>query len=146
MDSKKIKDVMTTNCVTVSADDHVFDVALKMKKHNIGFMPVVQDHKILGVITDRDLVIRGYAEKRSGSESVREVMTTKLFTVKEDTSIDEAAQIMADQQIRRLPVVEQDELRGVIAIGDLAVRVKYKDEAGQALSQISQPQDTVRMT
>ncbi len=146
MDSKKIKDVMTTNCVTVSADDHVFDVALKMQKHNIGFMPVVQDRKILGVITDRDLVIRGYAEKRSGSESVREVMTTKLFTVKEDTSIDEAAQIMADQQIRRLPVVEQDELRGVIAIGDLAVRVKYKDEAGQALSQISQHQDTVQMT
>jgi CBS domain-containing protein len=136
--AKKIKDIMTTNCVTVSERDHVYDVALKMKQYNIGFMPVVNEKKLIGVITDRDLVVRGYAEKRSGSDLIKELMTNQLFTVKEDTTIDEAAKIMADKQIRRLPVVENDELIGVVAIGDLAVRVNFTDEAGQALSQISQ--------
>jgi CBS domain-containing protein len=143
MEARKIKDIMTSDCVTVSLTDNIYEVSVKMKNHNIGFMPVVQNKQIVGVITDRDLVIRGYAEKHSGSEAVEEVMTKQLHTVSKDTSIDEAARIMADQQIRRLPVVENGELQGVVAIGDLAVRVKYADEASQALSQISQPVQSI---
>lgn len=139
----KIKDIMTSNCVTVSDDEHVYEVALKMKQHNIGFIPVVQGEKLVGVITDRDMVIRGIAEKKTDRESIRELMTTQLFTINENTTIDEAAKIMADQQIRRLPVIKNEQLIGVVAIGDLAVRVRYADEAGEALKEISQKHESI---
>jgi CBS domain-containing protein len=137
---KTVREIMTSDPVTVSMDDNIYEIAVKMKQHDIGFVPVVEGNKLVGVCTDRDLVIRGYAEKRSGSAAVSEVISGQLRTITPDTTVDEAAEIMAAEQIRRLPVVENDdELVGIVAIGDLAVRGRFEDEAGEALSKISIP-------
>jgi CBS domain-containing protein len=139
---KTIREIMTDEIECVTLQDNVFEIATKMKNYDTGFIPVVEGKKLIGVVTDRDLVIRGYAEKRSGSASVKEVMTEQVDTISPDTTIDEAARLMAQKKVRRLPVVENGELIGVVAIGDLAVRDKYEEEAGEALSQISEPVKT----
>ena len=78
---KKVKDIMSKDCVTVTLQDNVFEIALKMKQHDIGFVAVLDGKKFIGVVTDRDLVIRGYAEKHSGSTAVETVMTKNMTTV-----------------------------------------------------------------
>lgn len=133
-----VENIMTDDSVTVTMQDNVYEVAVKMKENDIGFVPVVDGNKLLGVITDRDLVIRGYAEKKSGSTAVEEVMTTDMITIAPHTSIDEAAELMARHQIRRLPVVDNGMLIGVVALADLATEHHYGEEAGEALSQISE--------
>lgn len=138
---KTVKEVMTKEPVTVTLLDNIYEVAVKMRDHDTGFIPVIdnEDSKMLiGVITDRDLVIKGYADKHPGSTAVEKVMSTDIRTVTEDTSVDEAAELMADGQIRRLPVTDGKKLIGIVSIGDLAVRNIFADEAGEALSGISQ--------
>ncbi|WP_054028053.1 CBS domain-containing protein [Bacillus sp. FJAT-28004] len=135
---KTIKQIMSTDCVTATLLDNVYELALKMKENDIGFIPIVEGKKLVGVVTDRDLVVRGYAEKRQGSTAVADVMSTDVDTITSATSADEAAELMASKQIRRLPVVDGGELVGVLAIGDLAVREIFVDEAGAALSAISE--------
>lgn len=138
---RTIRDIMSTDCVTVSPQDNIYEIAVKMKQNDIGFIPVVEGRKLIGVVTDRDLVIRGYAEKHSGSTTVEEVISKDVTTVGPDTSVDEAAKLMARQKIRRLPVVSGGELIGVVAIADLAVREIFVNEAGEALSEISENVD-----
>lgn len=135
---KKIRDIMTEECITVTMQDNIYEIAVKMKENDIGFIPVVEGKKLIGVVTDRDLVIRGYAERRSGSGAVEEVISKDVITVSPDTSVDEAAKIMAKQQIRRLPIVENGNLLAVVALGDLAISHSFDDEAGEALSDISE--------
>lgn len=133
--------MMSKNLITVTLNDNIYEIAVKMKEHDIGFIPVVDGKQLLGVVTDRDLVLRGYAEKRSGSGAVEEVMSNELVTVSPHTTVDEAAQLMAEHKIRRLPVIENNELVGIIAIGDLAVRSIHENEASEALSKISENTD-----
>ena len=135
---RKIADVMTSDCVTLSPNDNVFEAAVLMRDHDIGFVPVVEGRRLIGVCTDRDLVIRGYADKHPGSASITEVMTLDVQTVSPNLSVDEAVTIMKNKQIRRLPVVENGELQGIVALGDLAVRDIFVSEAGEALSGISE--------
>ncbi len=136
---RKVSEIMTDDVVTVTPQDNVYEVAVKMKENDTGFIPVVEGgDKLIGVITDRDLVIRGIAEKRPGSTAVDEVMTKGIKTASRDMSVDEAAELMAQQQIRRLPVCEGDRLIGIVSIGDLAVRNVFADNAGEALSEISE--------
>ncbi|WP_282941702.1 CBS domain-containing protein [Paenibacillus sp. RC67] len=142
--SRTLKEIMTKDCATVTLLDNVYEVAVKMKKEDTGFIPVVDGKKLIGVITDRDLVIRGFAEKKEGSTAVKEVMSSNQITcASPETTVDEAAKMMAKQQIRRLPVCENGELVGIVSIGDLAVRDKFEDEAGEALSKISSDKVTV---
>ncbi|MBB6677227.1 CBS domain-containing protein [Cohnella lubricantis] len=129
---------MTKDCVTVTPKDNIYECAVLMKQHDIGFLPVVEGRKLIGVVTDRDLVIRGYANKNPGSESVMNVCTQDVETISPNLSVDEAGARMAANQIRRLPVVENGELLGVISIGDLAMREIFVSEAGEALSGISE--------
>lgn len=138
MASRTLREIMTTDCVTVTLKDNVYEAAVKMKQEDTGFIPVVDGKKLIGVLTDRDLVIRGYAAKKEGSTAIKEVMSDKVYSVSPDTTVDEAAKVMAKEQIRRLPVVENGELVGIVSIGDLAVRDKFEDEAGEALGQISE--------
>jgi CBS domain-containing protein len=135
---RKIADVMTTGCVTVSPKDNIYEAAVAMRDHDIGFVPVVEENKLVGVITDRDLVVRGYAGKHSGSTSVMEVISDDVQTVSPNLSVDEAVTLMAAKQIRRLPVVENGDLKGIVSLGDLAVREIFVSEAGEALSGISE--------
>lgn len=135
---KTIKQIMSTDCVTATVVDNVYELAVKMKEYDIGFIPIVDGKKLIGVVTDRDIVVRGYAEKHPGSAAVAEVMSKDVATITSDASPDEAAELMASKQIRRLPVVDDGDLVGIVAIGDLAVRDIFADEAGEALSSISE--------
>jgi CBS domain-containing protein len=137
--ARTLKEIMTKDCATVTLKDNVYEVAVKMKQEDTGFIPVVDGKKLIGVITDRDLVLRGYADKREGSAAIKEVMSdTQITTATPETTVEEAAKLMAQHQVRRLPVVENGQLVGIVSIGDLAVRTKFEDEAGEALSQISE--------
>lgn len=135
---KKIRDIMTTDVKTVTLNDNVYEVAVLMKENNIGMVPVVQGKKPIGVITDRDIVIRGIANRKSGSTAVEEVMTSDIISVNPDTSVDEAVDLMERHQIRRLLVVEEGNLVGVVALKDLA---DYRDTshlASKAFQEISE--------
>lgn len=134
----KLRDIMSTDMVTVGQQDQIQQVAKKMKDHDIGFIPVVEGENLIGVITDRDLVIRGYAENRQASETIEQVISRDIESVSPDMSVDEAAKKMAANKVRRLPVVENGKLIGVVAIGDLAVRSMHDEKAGEALSEISE--------
>lgn len=135
----QLRDIMTTQVYTVSPQDNLFQVASLMKQHNVGMIPVVENGQLRGVVTDRDLVVRGIAERKPNSEQVTEVMTNAPVTGRPEMSVDEAAELMARHQIRRLPVAENGRLLGIVSIGDLAVRQPFVDEAGEALSDISEP-------
>jgi CBS domain-containing protein len=136
---KTVKEIMTKDCITVTMQDNVYEIAVKMKEHGVGFIPVVEGKKLVGVVTDRDIVVRGLADKREGSTSVEKVISKDITSIPSNTTVDEAARIMAKDQVRRLPVVDNGELVGIVAIGDLAVRDKFENEAGEALSKISEP-------
>lgn len=133
-----VREVMTTNVDFCTPLDNVFEVATKMKDLDVGAIPIVENGQLLGMITDRDLVVRGIAEKHPGSNSVTNVMSDHLITIGPDASIEEAAHTMAEHQIRRLPVVENDGLIGIVSLGDLAIRDYSDDQAGEALSEISE--------
>lgn len=135
---KNVRDVMSTNVEYCTPVDNAFEVASKMKDLNVGAIPIVENGNLLGMITDRDLVVRGIAEKRSGSNAVTNLMSQELITVSPTASVHEAAQIMAEKQIRRLPVVENGQLVGIVSLGDLAVENESDQKAGYALSEISE--------
>ncbi|WP_284239201.1 CBS domain-containing protein [Paenibacillus glycanilyticus] len=136
--NKQISEVMSSPCITATLLDNVYELAVLMKKHDIGFIPIIEDSKLIGVVTDRDLVVRGYADKHSGSTAVEKVMTADFLTITPDATVADAAELMARHQIRRLPVVESGRLVGVVALGDLAVRDAFIHEAGAALNEISE--------
>ncbi|WP_078381021.1 CBS domain-containing protein [Sutcliffiella halmapala] len=133
-----VRDVMTTNVDFCTPLDNVYEVATKMKDLNVGAIPIVDNNQLIGMITDRDLVVRGIAEKHAGSNSVTNVMSEQLVTITPDASVEEAAHLMAQHQVRRLPVVEHGQLIGILALGDLAVNNYSDDSAGAALSEISE--------
>lgn len=137
----QVKDLMSTDLKTVTLLDNVYEIALIMAQHDCGFVPVVDEQDrstLLGVVTDRDLVVRGYAEKRPGSASVREVMSEALVTVSPTEDAEEAADKMAHYQIRRLPVIDNGKLVGILAIGDLSLGKTTGRNAGRALHEISE--------
>jgi CBS domain-containing protein len=136
-----IRDIMTKDVETCSLRDTVYEVAVKMKDMDVGVIPIVEGKRLVGMITDRDIVLRCIAEKTPPSSKVEEIMSEHLYTVSPDTTTQEAARLMAEQQIRRLPVVENGELVGIVALGDLAVRDLTDNQAKQALSEISEPDD-----
>jgi CBS domain-containing protein len=134
-----IRDIMTDDVECCTLLDNVFEVATKMREWNVGAIPIVDGEKLVGMITDRDIVIRGVAEKHPGSTKVEDIMSEQLVTVTPDMNTREAAQLMAENQVRRLPVVEGDRLVGIVALGDFAVRDLTDDQAKKALSEISEP-------
>ena len=136
----KVRDIMTTSVASLSAEDTVVKAASIMKEHNVGSVPVCQGSNVVGIITDRDITLKSVASGvNSNSQSVREVMSSNPVVGSPDMSLEDASRIMSEQQIRRLPIVENQKLVGVIALGDLAVEPKSDEKAGNALSSISQP-------
>jgi len=132
---------MTKEVETCSLLDNVYEAAVKMKENNCGAIPIVDGKRLVGIITDRDIVIRGIAEKRPPSLKIDGIMTKEVITISEDDSIYTAAKLMAEHQIRRLPVVKNGELVGIIALGDIAKESRIDYQAKMALSEISVPKD-----
>jgi CBS domain-containing protein len=139
MKVRKIRDIMTSDVETCTLLDNVFEVAVKMKEWNVGAIPIVDEDKLVGMITDRDIVIRGIAEKHPPSSKVESVMSDHLVTTTPDMSTKDATRLMAEHQIRRLPVVEGEKLVGIVALGDFAVDEMTDEQAQHALSEISEP-------
>ncbi|MBU3191105.1 CBS domain-containing protein [Clostridium bowmanii] len=136
----KISEIMTKDVVSLSVDDTVKHAAELMKEHNIGSLPVNTGEKVVGIITDRDIILRCVAEgKDLKVQKVREIMTTNPVVANENLNVDDAARIMSERQIRRLPVIENNTLVGMVSLGDLAVEPKLRGEAAGVLSEISIP-------
>lgn len=139
-----VKDIMSKNVASVDPNTPIVEVAKIMKNMNIGSVPVCKDGKILGILTDRDIVLRNIAMgKDISGVKAQDVMTMGISTTSPDMDIDDAARIMSEKQIRRLPVVENEKIIGMVALGDIAVRSRYEDNAGEALSDISKPTHTL---
>lgn len=140
----QVKELMSKNIASVTPDTPIIEVAKIMKKMNIGSVPVCEGDKVIGILTDRDIVLREVAMgKNIEGVTAKDVMTVGISTAAPEMDVHEAAKLMADKQVRRLPVVEEDRLIGMLALGDLAVRTKLEDNAGDALSDISKPTHTL---
>ena len=136
----KVKDIMTRQVVSVNQNSTLGEVATEMKNLNVGSIPVCDNNSsLLGIITDRDMVVRGLTQGYASQSIVRDVMTASPISVTPDTDVVEVTNLMAEHQIRRLPVVEGGTLVGIVSIGDVAVRDRLIEEAGDALSNISEP-------
>ncbi|OLO29041.1 CBS domain-containing protein [Alkalihalophilus pseudofirmus] len=134
-----LQNIMTTNIASVSPQQSVQEAAKLMKELNVGSIPVVENGQITGIITDRDITLRTTASGVDSHTPVSQCMTGHVVTANSTMDVHEAAELMAQQQIRRLPVVNNGQLVGMVAIGDLAVENIYQNEAGEALSSISNP-------
>ncbi len=135
----KVREVMTSSVDWVSPDTSIVEVAKLMTKDDIGSVPICEGNKLIGIITDRDIVLKAVAVGGNTSNtSVKDIMNTKVISVSADQDVHEVADIMAKNQIRRLPVVDGGNLIGIVALGDMAVEKIHINEAGDALSSISQ--------
>ena len=136
----KVEDIMTRDVRTIDRNSTVEQAARMMKELNVGSIPVTENGNIIGIITDRDVVLRNVADGRTAADTrVEEVMSKTVVTATPDMDVHRAADLMAQNQIRRLPVMENNRMVGIVSIGDLAVRNIYENEAGEALSSISKP-------
>lgn len=136
----KVKEIMTKDVATLNADDSVERAAQLMKQYNVGAIPVCSEEDVIGIITDRDIALRSVAQGENGrSQKVREVMSSNPVLVNSETDVHDAARIMSERQVRRLPVVENKNLVGIVSLGDLAVESNLQDNAGEALTEISEP-------
>lgn len=135
----KISDIMSRDVQVARPDDSIQSVAQRMKDIDVGSLPVCDGDRIQGIVTDRDIAIRAVAEGRSFASAISDIMTPEVEYVFDDDDAEEAADRMADAQIRRLPVVNRDKrLVGIIALADLTGKLKDK-VAGQTLEDISEP-------
>ena len=132
-----VRDVMTSNPRTVSPNDSIQVAARIMREEDCGVVPVVDNGRPVGIVTDRDIVIRAVADGL-GDKAVREIATTDLVFVKPDASTKEAEKLMSQRQIRRLPVVENDRLVGIVSLGDIAVKEGKDSRTGDTLENISE--------
>ncbi|MBZ4644652.1 MAG: hypothetical protein PWR27_921 [Petroclostridium sp.] len=142
----QLKDIMTSKVVYVSPDTPVEQVAQLMQKHNVGSIPVCDASGIKGIVTDRDIVVRNVAHGTDPKTlKASDVMTSQVTTASPTMDVREASRMMAQKQIRRLPVVENNMLVGMVALGDLAVNPSFDTEASEALSEISTPSHPYRV-
>lgn len=137
----RVKEVMTPGAECVHSETTIQQAAEKMKKLKVGALPVTENDKLIGMITDRDITVRATS---SGSNpqigNIKDVMTPGVLCCYEDQDVSEALQLMRSKQIRRLPVLDrQDRLVGMVSLGDLATETPDKKQLGQTLEGISRP-------
>jgi len=135
----KVKDVMTTNVRIANPDQSISEAAQSMSECDAGALPVGEDDRLVGMITDRDIAIRAVARGLPPETAVREVMTKEVLYCFEDETLEHIADNMGEQQVRRLPVLNREKrLVGILSFGDLASITKPKT-SGQAIAAISRP-------
>ena len=135
----KVSEVMTRDVQTISPDQPVREAASFMLSADAGSIPVTDGDRLIGMITDRDIAVRGVAKGHGPDTPVRDLMTDDLIIVRIDDDIDDVASKMSQAQVRRLPVIDQDDkLCGIVSLGDLA-RETHDECAHEALEGVSQP-------
>ena len=137
----QVNQLMNSSVVSVTPDETASNAARLLQRHNIGSLPVISsDGKLRGIVTDRDIVIRCVAGECNPEQTrIREIMTRSVICVPPDADVKEAAAVMASEQVRRLPVVTDGKLVGLLSLGDLSRSRSYDMEASRALSEISNP-------
>lgn len=137
---RSIRDLMTTNPQTVEPSTPIVEVARVMRDADVGPVPVVEGDRLVGLVTDRDIVVRVVADGNDpSSTTVGEIMSTDLVTVDPDQPLDEALRLMATHQVRRLPVTEEDGRPvGIVAQADIARELGDDRATGQVVEEISQ--------
>ena len=136
----RVREIMTTEVRLTSPEDTIREAARIMRDEDIGSLPVASGDRLVGYLTDRDIVVRGLAEGRGPETSVQEVMTDKILFCFEDDDLDEVAANMAENQVRRLPVLTREKrLCGIVALADIATSGD-EEAAEEALVEISQPE------
>lgn len=135
----KVSEVMTRDVQTVRPDQPVQEAASFMLSADAGSIPVTDGDRLIGMITDRDIAVRGIAKGYGPDTPVRELMSADLICAREDDDVDDVASKMCDAQVRRLPVIDdQDRLCGIVSLGDLS-RDAGDDAATKALQGVSEP-------
>jgi len=135
-----VNDVMTRDVRTLTPSDTVASAAKAMEELDVGVIPVCEGDKLLGMVTDRDIVVRAVAQGLDGDTPLAKVMSTDIRTARETDDLDTVLADMASSQIRRLPVLDGAErLVGIISIGDIAVKGQDEEDVGQSLADISSP-------
>jgi len=130
---------MTRDPATLRPDSTCSEAAVLMKREDCGSLPVVKDGRLVGIVTDRDIVVRGVAGGKDPTHlAVSEVMTSGPITIAPGMNAEEASKLMSEKQVRRLPVVDGGRLVGILAIGQLA-RHESANVAGETLKEVSQP-------
>lgn len=138
MTRMRCREIMSARVKTAGRATTLQEVAAMMRDGDMGVMPVVEDGKLVGIVTDRDIVVRAIAEGRAASTPVEEAMTTEIFYVRPDDFVFEAIRLMGDKQVRRIPVVEESgELAGIIAMADVALEMEDEREIAETLEEIS---------
>ncbi|MBC7878852.1 MAG: CBS domain-containing protein [Anaerolineales bacterium] len=137
----KLKEIMTPNVEVIHPDDSLQIAARKMRDNDIGILPVCDGDRLIGIISDRDLAIRGLAEGKDATTMIgRDLMTSPVMCCDEDQDVTEAAQIMQENQIRRLIVLNSSKrMVGVVSLGDLAVNDNSDHLSGKVLQSVSEP-------
>jgi CBS domain-containing protein len=139
-----VRHAMTEAPQTIRPDMSAADAAGLMKSEDVGALPVVRDGELVGVVTDRDLVVRVLAERQDpGSVRVGDIVTKSPVTVTPDMRLSEARELMAKHQVRRLPVMKGRDLVGILSLGDVAWADASTREVGEALRAVSESESTV---
>jgi len=134
----RCSEIMTRDVKTATRDMPLREVAVIMREGDVGSVPVVEDGRLVGILTDRDIVVRAIADGKDATAPVSDAMTAEIFSVKPDDFVFEAIRIMGDRQVRRIPVVaESGDLAGIIAMADIALEMEDEREIAETLEEIS---------
>jgi CBS domain-containing protein len=136
-----IHQIMTPEPLCIRPTSTIAEAARLMSEHDIGMLPVCEQDRLIGTVTDRDLVVRGLAHGADPNQStIRDVMTSEVVSCFDSQSIDDVCRVMGEKQIRRIPIVSDDmRLVGIVALGDIVVRTGSELRGGATLEQVSQP-------
>jgi CBS domain-containing protein len=138
-----VRHAMTEAPKTASPSMNAADAAALMKQFDVGVIPVVDDDQLLGLVTDRDLVVRVLAERKDPMDvQLSDVVTKTPITVSPDTKLSEARDLMAEHRIRRLPITKADRLVGILSLGDVALADASERAVGETLEEISESAST----
>ena len=135
----RVSEIMTRDPKTAQLDCTLEEIAALMKAEDVGAIPVIDDDReLIGIVTDRDIVIRCIADGKEASDTtVEDILSEDLTTIEPNADVQEAARLMAEKQIRRLPVVKDGELIGMVSIGDISVKHEDDKTTGETLQKIS---------
>ena len=134
----RCRDLMTKSVRTATASTTLRDIAVMMREGDMGAVPLVDGGRLVGIVTDRDIVVRAVAEGKTSDSPVGDVMTTDLVTAAPDDFVFEAARKMGDRQVRRLPIVDENgALAGIIAMADVALSTEDDEQIAETLEDIS---------
>lgn len=137
----KISEILTPNPQCISPDTTLATAAQKMKSLDVGMLPICENDRLVGTLTDRDITIRSVASGADpNTTTVRDAMTREIVYCFDDEDVEDAAEMMEQKQVRRLPVLSRSKrLVGIVSLGDLAVRTQREKLAGEVLERVSEP-------